>query len=116
MRRILLIVTMALAVGQGMAQQPSGVAGRGRGGPRQHLVVQPGRAGQHLVGQQAPAPGGRPGGLERTTADRFGDPPELAGSILEWALATGNKNSRSHFYATQRKAQTAFYESNAQIR
>ena len=55
-------------------------------------------------------------GLALTTAAGIGDTPELAGGILQGALATGNKNSRSHFYATQRNAQTAFDESTARIR
>ena len=84
-------------VGQGMAQQPSGVAGRGRGGPRQHLVVQPGRA------EAAPIAGARPALRERAAISGQSESPTTsvgAWHLGGWAIIAATEQYRGAYDAT----------------
>ena len=69
---VLIAVLLAAAlVGQGLAQQASDAAGRGRGGPRHHMVVKPGSAGQQRAARGGTAP-------QRTALQRKGTPQRVA--------------------------------------
>ena len=77
---LIAVLLAGLLVGQVVAQEASGAAWRGRGGPRQHMVVKPERAGQHLALR-----GGRP--RHRVAVQRSSAPQRVAARPVRRAAA-----------------------------